>query len=486
MPDFACLAGAAQHTYRNDEPAPHPAEAMSGIAAAALADAGLSAADVDVLSCVEPLSWNYDDLGTVVARKLTLRDDVEHLWVPAGGTSPQDLLHQIAARIVAGEIRCAVICGGESMRTRRRAARNDEQLDWPARAAVNPMRGQAPFTSELEVRHGLRAPIQVFPLFENAIRAAHSRSEAEQMNAAATLLAENARIAAANPHAWFRDAPGAAQIAGVTPDNRLVAYPYTKRMNAIMDVDQFAAVVVTLGGSRSAAAVLGGAGAEEIWNPIERNTFNTCPAMQHAITTALERSGLRADELDVMDLYSCFPSAVQLGLHALGSDTHDPRPKSLTGGLAYAGGPGNGYVLHSLAAALEDIRANPAHKVLVTGIGMANTKHAATVLSAADAVPAQASGTTTYREQIDETPRAVVPEANGEATVRTYTIEYGRDGEPVNVILILDLTDGTRTIANMREPVAAAASIRSVEPIGRTGTVRYHTGEKINFFEFAD
>ncbi len=486
MTNFAYLTGAAQQTYRNDEPAPHPASAMASVAAAALADAGVSVADVDVLSCVEPLSWNYEDLGTVVAKELGLREDVEHLWVPAGGTSPQDLLHQIAARIVAGEIQCAVICGGEAMRTRRRAARNDEQLNWPDRAAVNPMRGQAPFTSELEARHGLRAPIQVFPLFENAIRAAHNRSEAEQMSVAATLLAENASVAATNPHAWFRDAPDAAEIAAVTPDNRLVAYPYTKRMNAIMDVDQFAAVVITSRGTPSAAAVLGGAGAEEIWNPIERNAFDTCPAMNHAITVALERSGLRAEELDVMDLYSCFPSAVQLGLQALGTDTGDSRAKSLTGGLAYAGGPGNAYVLHSLAAALEDIRANPTHRILVTGIGMANTKHTATLLSAPDAVPANATGETTYRESFAETPRKLAQEANGEATVRTYTIEYGREGEPVNVILVLDLTDGTRTIANMDEPGKAAAEVRSVEPIGRSGTVSYNADAQKNYFEFAD
>ena len=108
--------------------------------------------------------------------------------------------------------------------------------------------GSAPvdvaFTSELERAHGLAAPIQLFPLFENALRSAHGRTADEQRQVAAEILAANARVAADNPHAWFRDAPGAEQIGSISPDNRMIVYPYTKRMNAIMDVDQSAAIVI--------------------------------------------------------------------------------------------------------------------------------------------------------------------------------------------------------------------------------------------------
>ena len=378
------------------------------------------------------------------------------------------------------------------MRTRRRAVREGAAPDWPERAqGVDPMRGQPPFTSELEVQHGLRAPIQVFPLFENAIRADAGRTEGEQTQIAAGILANNARVAAANEHAWFRDAPSAEEIGTVTPDNRLIVYPYTKRMNAIMDVDQSAAVVVASraflearGKLAQSAAVLGGTGVEEIWNPIERTVFQTCPAMERAFGITLERAGVSADEITAMDLYSCFPSAVQLALAALGSGPDDPRPLSLTGGLAFAGGPGNAYVVHSLAAALSEIRAQPDARLLVTGIGMANTKHAATVLTGAEHIPSGATGETTYREPLGETPCDVEPHADGGATVVTYCIEYTREGTPNNIILVLDLDDGKRTIANMEDAAAAADTFRSGEAIGRVGRVVFDPQNQRNVFEF--
>jgi len=483
------LAGCYQHSHRAG-PALHPAQAMAQAGLGALTDAGIEPAAVQLIAAVEPLSWTYADLNQSVAQAMGLDADVEHLWVPAGGTSPQDLLHKIAQRIASGEIHCAVICGAESMRTRRRAAKLEQALEWPARATdVDPMRGQQPFSSELEARHGLRAPIHTFPLFENALRSAHGRSAEQQRALAAEILASNASVTAANPHAWFRDAPSAADIAEVSTDNRMIVYPYTKRMNAIMDVDQCAALVVVSAEFAQAhdllghcAAVLGGAGAEEIWNPLQRNTFSSCPAMELAIHTALQRAGIAADELDGMDLYSCFPSPIQFALQGMGLDAQ--RPLSLTGGLAFAGGPGNAYVLHSLAAALGHIRTFPEHRLLVTGIGMANTKHAATVLTGAGCAPANATGLASYREAHEEVPRSVIAEPAGDATIVTWTIEYDRQGDPVNVILILDLTEGGRTIANMEDSQSGAAGLLARDPIGRQGHVQHDAGTQRNYFEF--
>lgn len=483
--------GAGQITWRNNVEAPDPAAAMAAACEIALQDAGLDHGVVDALGCVEPLAWNYQDLGATVAGHLGLKNNVEHLWLPAGGTSPQDLLHQFSLKMESGELDVALICGAETMRTRRRHVRNGSKPDWPPRAdGVNPMRGQKAFSSDLEQQHGLRAPIQVFPLFENAIRAANNRSAQQQTDIAAGILAKNAKVAQANPYAWFQTAPSQDEIATITPDNRLIAYPYTKRMNAIMDVDQCAAILMVSSrfleqrtDAHRAAAVLGGTAVEEIWNPIERTSFAECLAMNHAIDITLKRSGLTAEELDGMDLYSCFPSAIEFGLNALGTDEEDPRPFSLTGGLAFAGGPGNAYVLHSLATALERIREVPASRLLVTGIGMANTKHAATVLTGAEHVPAAATGQASYREALDETPRIVAPNANGSASVCSYTVEYDRAGEASNIIWLLDLEDGRRTIANSTQPGDVAAQISSIEPIGCAGTVEHDACTGRNLFD---
>ena len=184
-----------------------------------------------------------------------------------------------------------------------------------------------------------------------------------------------------------------------------------------------------------------------------------------------------------MDLYSCFPSAIQLGLIAAGIDVDDARPFSLTGGLAFAGGPGNAYVVHSLASAVHYLRREPETKVLVTGIGMANTKQAATVLSAGDRIPPGASGATTYREDTGETPIELREEATGRAKIETYTIEYDREGQPTNVIVVLELADGARTMANVENPVGCVPKLLAKQPIGRVGTVRFDAGSAINLFD---
>lgn len=488
------IAGAGQQSYRDVAKVDHPAMLMTAAARSALIDTGIRdiAKDVDALACVEPVSWSYDNLAATVAENLGCNQTVEHLWVPAGGTSPQDLLHTIGQRIAAGELNCAVICGAESMRTRKRAKIGGERLPWPERPVkADPWRDQPHFSSALERRHGLALPIQLFPMLENALRFANKHSMQEQVRIASQLLANNARVAADNPNAWFRDAPSAAMIGKPSPDNRMIVYPYTKRMNAIMDVDQAAAIVVvsrhfmeTRGLSSRSAAVVGGAGAESAGYITEREALAQSPAMETAIDTALSRAGIHPDQLDAMDLYSCFPSAVQLALQALGTGVADQRQLTLTGGLAFAGGPGNAYVLHALARALVWLRERDSDRLLVTGIGMANSKHTASVLTSALHIPEEASGELSYRETIAEKLLSVNSRPQGDARVITYTVEYDRQENPINTLLIVELENGERSIANMHSTNMGAHQLLDQDSIGRFGKVAYDTQLGRNLFEF--
>lgn len=486
----AFILGQAQRSYHKQASTDHPLILMQEIALAALADANVDVAQLDALACVDPFSWTYKDLAEQVATGIGSTENLKAFWRPAGGTTPQDLLHDITSAMARGEIDTALIVGAEAMRTRRKATRAGQTLPWPPRdKSIQPMRGQKPFSSEWEARHGLRLPIQSFPIHENAIRHAHGRTAQAQIGLAATLLHKNALIAAGNEHAWFRDAPSADLIATVTEDNRMISYPYTKRMNAIMDVDQAAAVILVservvgqLGDRSNAAAVLGGAGAEEVWNPIERRTLAESKAMQTAFDTALDHAGLAAPDIHVFDFYSCFPAPIQMAVHTLGMDIEDERPFSLTGGLAYAGGPGNNYVMHSIATAVAHLRKQPDNRVMVTGVGMANTKHAATLLSNGAHLPVKATGETDYRVATGDIPLKVTERAEGSATVASYTIEYGRDGRPNNVIYLLDLGDASRAIANASDPVTAADVILKQDPIGRSGVVSWDSAEERQFF----
>ena len=156
-----------------------------------------------------------------------------------------------------------------------------------------------------------------------------------------------------------------------------------------MDVDQGAALILTsvgearrLGISEEKWVYLWGCGdATDHWFITERVDYHSSPAIRAAGQRALGMAGVTLDEITSFDLYSCFPSAVQIGRDMLGIAHDDPRPLTVTGGLPYFGGPGNNYVTHSVAAMTERLRADRAAIGMVTGNGWYVTKHSAGILS---------------------------------------------------------------------------------------------------------
>lgn len=449
---------------------------------------------VDTIACVEPLAWGYENLARAVGDPLGVPAAAEEVWVPAGGNSPQDLLHLIVERIQAGETRVALLAGCEALASRAWARRTDTRLDWPkGPEGLDPMRGQKPFASDLEIRHGLWLPIHTFPLYENALRAHHGRSFRAQMDLAAGILAKNSQVAARNPYAWFPTAYTPEEIAEPAPDNRLICFPYTKRMNAIMEVDQGAAILVMSEAEAEARGlgaqgvhILGGAGGEDPWFVSERQDFVTLRGLEAAKDAALDFAALEPAAVDAFDFYSCFPAPVEIALEIFGLDPADPRPFSLTGGLAYAGGPGNAYTMHSLSAAWERVLAGHGHTMVVTGVGMASTKHTVSVLSNDPARIAASSGSAVKRVSAapGDLPE-LVDVGEGPARIETYTIEFARDGTPAKCILIVRLADGRRTLANGGDEAALGQALMEAEPIGREGVLTHDPKTKINTFRFA-
>ena len=170
--------------------------------------------------------------------------------------------------------------------------------------------------------------------------------------------------------AWFPEALDAAEIATPRPDNRIVCEPYTKRMTAFLGSDQGAALVVcSLAAARRAGVadravfVWSGAGATDVRFPAARPDPGRSPAIAaagRALFDAASQAGggtVAIDDVEVLDLYSCFPSAVALAAEALGIALDDPRGLTVTGGLPYFGGPGNNYTTHAIAEVSERLPA---------------------------------------------------------------------------------------------------------------------------------
>jgi acetyl-CoA C-acetyltransferase len=454
-------------------------------------DPGAVAAAVDHLACVDPLAWGYTELCEVTASHAGLPAGVTGLTVPPGGNSPGDLLGRLANLVAEGSCTVAVLAGSEAVYGRRRARKEGITLEWtPFEGHRDFVKGQRPITNELEQRHGLTQPSQCYPLFEIAQRAAARRTPAEHERFLGELMARNSAAAAGNPYAWFPVAYTPQEITTVGPDNRMISFPYPKRMNAIMEVDLAAAVVVMsnleadrLGiPRRQQVAFLGGASAVDAWTPTERPSLTSSPALRAAAAAALGEARLTTSEIDRFDLYSCFPSAVQMGAEAIGVAPDDPRGLSITGGLAYAGGPGNSYALHSLAAATSLLRTGAARTALVTALGMTSTKHAVAILSTEAELVARAGHHhhKVAMPEADVTGPALADAPSGPGTVETYTVEYGRDGEAVRTVYVVRMADGTRTVANgacTAEEVELLTTTEAVgAPVQVTGGVRDDTG----------
>ena len=183
--------------------------------------------------------------------------------------------------------------------------------------------------------------------------------------------------------------------------------------------------------------------------------------------------------------------AVQLALDALGLSPDDSRPLTLTGGLPYAGGPGNNYVSHSIATAVERLRERPGARALVTGLGWFATKHSAGVYSTRPPAgewhrtdPALDQGALDAMES----PRQVAT-PSGEATVETYSVAFGQEGEPEQAIVIGRLTadesngSAGRFIANTPPDPGLMWAMTREEFVGSNGVVAHDAASQRNLFE---
>ena len=488
------LVGVAQWTRREGQQGwiPEPLEVLETLARAAAADAEAGPAllaAVDAVGLVEVAGWAPANGARLLADRIGAQPRRE--WITGtGGEVALRLVNAAAERIAAGQSRVTLLAGLHPMRTLRRARSAGAMLRWEGGGAGTPSRiGDARLGHDAcEARHGLDAPIRVYPLIESALCARRGRSLAEHRARLGRLFAPLTRVAASNPHAWFPVERSADELVRVTPTNRMVAYPYTKYLNAVLDTDQGAALWLCSAAAARALGIpeqrwvhwWGGAHTEErAWHVSRRPEIGASPALAECAARVLAAAGVTSAELTALDFYSCFPVAVELACEAYGVAEDDPRGLSVTGGLPYAGGPGSNYSMHAVAALAQRLRACPGAKGLTTGNGWYLTKHSAALW--ASAPPERPVGTPL------EAPVVVGPEplprserASGPAQVEAWTVGYGRDGAPERGIVVGRLASGERFVANTPSERAVLEAFVAVQQVGRSGVVR-PVGEQLRF-----
>ena len=493
------LIGVGQFTYRGDPAtSPSPTALLKIAAERAAADAGIGTRGMAGIDTLAVAGYTIDAPGsrrgmiphsTNPPASLSKALGAAPRWSvysEMGGNTPQYLVNMLAERIARGETDLALTVGceflGSAMKRMGKGlsfddwkADEDETLDPPAR--VGDARAG---NTEYEARHGLNRPINIYPLFENALRARDGRSIADHQARLGRLFSRFSSVAARNPEAWFPTEHTPEALVTVSERNRMIGFPYPKLLNAIMEVDQSAGVLIAsvdkareLGVPESQWVYLHGcADAADLWFPLDRQDFHSSPAMRLTGKRAFEMAGIGLDQIDLIDLYSCFPVAVEVGAEELGLSLDDPRGLTVTGGLPYAGGPGNNYVMHSIAAMSQKLRQKPGDYGLVTGNGWYLTKQSTGIYSTSRPdKPFEREAPSILQREIDALPHPVVIEMpQGRARVETYTVVHKREGPFMGIVIGRDAA-GRRFVANTSQEPATLTGMEKVEQVGRPGTV---------------
>lgn len=475
------LVGAGQILQREEDPerAAEPLAMMQAALEAAGEDAGAPGLLRDA-SAVYVLrgAWRYGDPGREIARRLGAAP-AETVGTPYGGNFAQACVIDAARQIQAGRRGVVLVTGAENGRSQGQAQRLGVTLRETATPG-SPDRKLAEDKAifhEAELARGMNSASDVFAIIESAIRFARKETLGAHSRRIAALWAGLSAVAGANPHAWIRKPHSAREIGEASAANPMISYPYTRLMNANARVDMAAGLILCpldlarrMGVPEEKVVHLHAATeANDAEFLATRQELHRSPAIRMAGARALELAGRTLDEIDHFDLYSCFPSSVEVAAAELGIP--EDRPLTVTGGLTFGGGPLNSYALHAIARMMEVVREKRGSLGLVHANGGWLAKHAIGIYSAEP--PADGLRYENLQPRVDAFPkREALVDWDGDVTLEAYTVAHQK-GEP-RIAHVACLTEaGRRTFATLEEPELLEAMMRE-EFCGRRGRVDGH------------
>jgi acetyl-CoA C-acetyltransferase len=406
--------------------------------------------------------WNYSD----PARSIATAIGAEHAGTVLStvGVLQQTLIGMACASIAEGEIEAAMVVGGDTGYRILRSQITGQALPAPEDADGAPdvlLSPKQELRHAAELRAGLRMPVGLYAIMESAFRARCGWSVDAHRDRIAAIYSRFSEIAADNPAAWTRKATPPEAIRSASDRNAMQAFPYTKLMCSSWNVDQSAALLFC---SAKTAAGLGVNRDRWVlpWASTESNhmvpvcaraELDACPGAGIAGRAALEPFGLSATDLDLIDLYSCFPLAVEAYATELGIDLG--RDLTVTGGMSFAGGPYNNYVLQSTARMGQLLRAAGKGTGLVSSVSGTLTKQGFGLWSASVAADGFSFRDVTQAVARVSRAKSVVMDHVGPGSVAGYTVVHDKSGPPRSIV-VADLDGGRRAVVASADPAVAA------------------------------
>lgn len=480
-PNTPVLIGAGVSTQRCDDPeqALDALDLMIAATEAAARDAGAPAALASLGYIAVPQGrWSYANPAGAIAR---------HVGAPAAltvlasvGVLQQSLIADACARIAQGEVASALVVGADAGYRILRGQILGKSL--PRRTQDDlpqiHLQPKEDLFHPAETRAGFEMPVGLYALMECAHRAEQGWSVAAHRERLAQRYAAFSEIAAANPHAWSRQPQTADFIREDSPRNPMQAFPYTRLHCSTWNVDQGSALLFTSVAQAEALGVprerwifpLASTESNHMVPVSARRDLAACPGAAIAGQAALAAAGLGINDLDLLELYSCFPIAVETYARALGIT--DERPLTITGGMSFAGGPFNNYVLHATCRAAELLRARAGGSALVSSVSGMLTKQAFGLYATQpgpqgfvhqDVSAAVAAATATV---------PVLEDYSGPAQVAAYTVLFAR-GQAPRAVALVDTPAGARALIGGTS-AALIQALQQEEFVGRRIEVRHN------------
>ena len=501
MPDqdpdrIPVIVGVGQINDRPEQPGDglDPVGLMAEALRRADVDAGRGLlADCDSLAVVAQLGWpQLNPVDEKLADRLGIDPSHRMQTAMPNGDSPILLLNEAANRIGRGDAKICAVTGGEALRTAAglAAMKKDATGEKPNALRDATHRVRKGYAQS----YGLIVPTDVYPLYENAGRAAYGQSLAEGQAESGQIWARMSEVATENEGAWIRTPVTAEDIVTPTESNRPIAFPYTKLQVANASVNQGAGFIMTSLAEAKRRGIASdrlvhvgyGAAAHESGNFLERDRYDASPSLVVSLEKAMELNAVTVGDLAHVELYSCFPCVPKMARRVLGW----PVDKSATvfGGLTFGGGPIGNYMSHAVAAMVEALRGTTDKGLLFANGGYATHNH--TILLSGCPTDAQFPQDFDYQAEADRRRREIPSldeHYSGPATVETYTVHYNRSGAPRSGVVIARTPEGTRTLARISaddvETIAFFTDGKA-EPVGTSGTI-HRNGDDIAIWNVA-
>ncbi|MFL2735027.1 MAG: acetyl-CoA acetyltransferase [Gammaproteobacteria bacterium] len=371
--------------------------------------------------------WRYRDPGKWIAKQNNISD--VKTFVSKIGILQQSLINSACQKIISGQINGSLIIGGEARYKKTRAKIENKDFN-ETQLTENPdhyIKSDNQLTLNIEEKSLGSMAVGYYSILESAFRAKKMNNFSSHHHDIAKIYSNFSNIAFHNDLGWDEKCYSINEIIDSNDLNPQIAFPYNKKHCASWNVNQSAAILLC---SEKIADLLEIDNEKRVYLLASSENNNMIPTLQRENLTKPFGMKLAAEFIldvcnensitpSIYDLYSCFPIAVQMFAEVL--KIKNISEATVTGGMSFAGGPLNSYVLNSTVQIIRKIRSNQSDVGIITGVSGMMTKQSFALWSSQKNIPFKFMDVTEKAIKYDN-PVEISEKKDGTGKIIGYTV----------------------------------------------------------------